>query len=251
MQIDPKRVLVVGCSFTSGYYYKIPVDPKHPWKAPEEVDHTYGWYDELPKQHSYDVYAHPGGGYLQYVMLLTNKININDYDMVLIQETFEPRLSIDTEINYTPRRNDGRIRVRGLATDTRVYTLNWRSNRTDWISHITYRNYNEYGLEKNQGLDNWLTAMSYSPAQKVIHAATVELMNSICKEAGIPAYAYGLSGNRYKHSYIKYISTPDILEELFYKDEFHNVVNDQPYHFTKEGTRILGKWIKNGLEGIL
>ena len=57
----------------------------------EMCDEDVCWYDWLDPQHNYTVYTIPGGGWLNYMTILS-EINLSKFDQCIIQETFETRM---------------------------------------------------------------------------------------------------------------------------------------------------------------
>ena len=68
----------------------------------EKLDHSICYYDHLDPQHSYTVYAIPGGGYLNYMTVLST-IDLTKFDRCIIQETFDPRMILHTQLKYMKR----------------------------------------------------------------------------------------------------------------------------------------------------
>ena len=71
------NILILGCSFSMGSWS---LDTSIP--EGERVDKTWCWYDDLPKDNTYDVWATPGGGYVNHLSVLS-KTNTK-YDQCII-----------------------------------------------------------------------------------------------------------------------------------------------------------------------
>lgn len=93
-----KKVLVIGCGFSSGSY-----ESKQPTRLGElitdELASTIGWYDHLDvlQGRTIDVYSMPNLGWLAYAHLLRGLRDSGElalYDLLIIQETYEPRFAI-------------------------------------------------------------------------------------------------------------------------------------------------------------
>ena len=65
----------------------------------EKLDNNECYYDHLDPQHHYTVYSIPGGGYLNFMYVLST-IDLTKFDRCIIQETFDPRLFLHTELKY-------------------------------------------------------------------------------------------------------------------------------------------------------
>lgn len=89
-----KKVLVIGCDFSSGSY-----ETKQPEKLgsmpTDELVSSIGWYDHMDCLHgrSLDVYSMPGLGWMAYAHFLRGLRDagkLDQYDLLIVQETFEP-----------------------------------------------------------------------------------------------------------------------------------------------------------------
>lgn len=245
-----KKILIIGCSFSSGAYTLNFNDTLNP----ETCDYSYGWYDELPKDgYEYTVYSNDGGGYLQYADIVKDdRPNLKQFDMILIQETFEPRLSIDLlskEPVYETKRNYNSVILKKHDVDNRIYTYGWRSMVND---HISRKNKNLYGLEPNESMDRWLDALRNDGRHvHLIYRAMPAYVDQMLRDDGIPTYAYSTTGVRYKHKHIQYIDAVPAIDDLFFDLRYHNFVGDRPYHLNHDGTRLMGIRIRDALKDIL
>ena len=105
-----ENVLVFGCSFSAGSYtydpnYIMYSDVLQPDGTIEKVDNGLGretldvngsWIESLDPNNYYTLYTVSGGGIVQHATVLEhyyNKNRLKDFDYVLIQLTYEPRLT--------------------------------------------------------------------------------------------------------------------------------------------------------------
>lgn len=96
ISIMGNKVLILGCSFSNGSY-EAKVPSKWGELAQDERVSSFGWYDGLAcfSDRSIDVYSMPGLGWLAYAHLirsLDEQGKLAEYDTLIIQETFEPRV---------------------------------------------------------------------------------------------------------------------------------------------------------------
>ncbi len=93
-----KKVLIIGCSFSNGSYETRFSGKLGDAPTAEHVS-SIGWYDHLEvlNGRSMDVYSMPGLGWLAYAHFIKGLRDagaLSQYDLLIIQETFEPRFSI-------------------------------------------------------------------------------------------------------------------------------------------------------------
>lgn len=96
-----RNVLIIGCSHSRGSYF---IDNK---TGMESVDRSGpgGWWSFIPalKDYKKTVYANGGVGWIWYAEILhqlSQEDNLLNYDMCIIQETYEPRLHITNSAEY-------------------------------------------------------------------------------------------------------------------------------------------------------
>lgn len=97
-----EKVLVVGCSFSNGSYETRVPSGWGELPRDERVS-PIGWYDHLDcfVDRNIDVYSMPGLGWLSYAHLIRNLADggkLSEYDTLIIQETFEPRVHLLGEL---------------------------------------------------------------------------------------------------------------------------------------------------------
>ena len=80
------NVLIIGCSFSYGSYYMD--DSIANARDAEQCTGDVCWYDWLDPQHHYTVYTIPGGGWLNYMTILS-EINLKQFDQLklLVENT--------------------------------------------------------------------------------------------------------------------------------------------------------------------
>ena len=93
-----KKVLVIGCEFSSGSYETRQPERLGDMPRDEHVS-SIGWYDYLDclDGRAIDVYSMPDLGWLAYSHFLRNlrdSDSLAQYDLLIVQETYEPRFGI-------------------------------------------------------------------------------------------------------------------------------------------------------------
>lgn len=96
--MDAKKVLVIGCEFSSGSYETHQPEKLGDMPRDQHVS-SVGWYDHLDclDGRSIDVYSMPGLGWLAYAHFLRGLRDsgmLAQYGLLIVQETFEPRFGI-------------------------------------------------------------------------------------------------------------------------------------------------------------
>jgi len=258
-----KKVLIIGCSFSAGWYKLVDngITPE------EKVYHDYGWYDELPDSFHYTVYSHPGGGYLNCAELLYRLAEtgeLDQYSSCIIQETWEPRICLYETNKYEFNRKEEKIHFylkHGQKDFIKSMALVEKSSLTSTIE-------DKFDIELTIPFKNYLTDIGSSVyLDKAVDSSAIAV-DYILKHAGIPTYRfcvnrdaidrkdYSISNINWPH--IKHMKTIDMWNEMNEIFE-HNLVwpkgskfpDRRAGHLTKHGTMLLGKLIATKLKDFL
>lgn len=141
--VSAKKVLIIGCSFSSGSY-ETRISGKLGDPPRDELISSIGWYDHLEvlKDRKIDVYSMPGLGWLAYahfVACMKDSGTLSDYDLIIIQETFEPRFSVlgnqfMSEFFESPTESDRTMDIRHLRYRGSPSTMMMTCNPHDGVS---------------------------------------------------------------------------------------------------------------------
>jgi len=261
-----KKCLILGCSFSAGSYYLDLSDfpPEQP--APET-----GYYSfiDIPDIH-YTIYSIDAGGYLNFASLLTDElgnINVKEYDFVLIQETFEPRIhigkrqpiSFDQAWRITKTEN---VQHNHHKPGHQLLNMGYRIiNNKHVVDQI--RIWKRYNVDWNKlpGLQTWWHDICIAETKQTRWSyvkGAVTLINHILKENNVPCFVFSFQEGTQRrmkefHTWCKPLNIPP-LDEVIYKDEkWHNYVEEQKYlgHPTEEGCKHIGKLLTKALKDVL
>ena len=258
-----KKVLIIGCSFTAGWY-ELQTNSK---VMEEKVYHDYGWYDELPDGYHYTVYSHPGGGYLNYAELLHRLVEAGELDQdssCIIQETWEPRICLYETNKYAFNRKEEKIHFHlkhGQKDFIKSLALVEKSSLTSTIE-------DKFDIELTIPFKNYLTDIGSSVyLNKAVDSSAIAV-DHILKHAGIPTYRFCVNEDAVNRKddcisnlnwpHIKHMKTIDMWNELNKILEHHRVwkkgskfSNRSAGHLTKHGTMLLGKLVATKLTDFL
>mgnify|MGYP001174636966 FL=1 len=184
----------------------------------EMCDEDVCWYDWLDPQHNYTVYTIPGGGWLNYMTILS-EINLSKFDQCIIQETFETRMFFHCD---------------------------------DAFRKVTRNNLEvHYGevrpCDTVDGKSAWM--------HEHIIQACVTQGNHLLKQSNVPAYRFSFQGGDWLHTWIKLLPIEPVIDTLLFErggppGKLHNYKLD-PHgflgHLTHEGCERLGNMVKNVL----
>ena len=199
-----------------------PDDLRDP-NANEKHDHNECYYDHLDPQHNYTVYSIPGGGYLNFMYVLST-VDITKFDRCIIQETFDPRTFFHTKLKYAKR----------------------------------VRNNIELNVALFKKIDH--NVLKIEHMSQHICQASVTQCNHLLKKANIPTVAFAFSKpgifllkKDWDHTWIKYVDIPCIWDLYFFKKKYHNFdsTSDWYGHLTKEGNKALGKRVRDALGDLI
>ena len=221
------NILILGCSFSYGSYYMDDsiANARDAEKCTEDVC----WYDWLNPQHHYTVYTIPGGGWLNYMTVLS-QIDLSRFDQCIIQETFETRMYLHNKLEFR------------------------QVNRKNFVTgdHNIEMHYGDFApCDKVDGRSTWM--------HEHIIQACVTQSNHLLHQSNIPAYRFSFQGGQWLHTWIRPLNVPPVADILFYEEEHHNW-SDEPGiyyekhetpnwegHLTRKGNKRLGKMIRNVL----
>ena len=260
-----KKCLILGCSFSAGAYY-INMD-RMDRNIPEEPDPLTGYYAFIDADVQYTVYSVLAGGYLNYAMLLSDgTINVDEYDFILIQESFEPRVhTIKYDINWEVTKNDN---ITHNLLDTESQLLNMGHRVIDDKVVIDQVNiWRRYNVQDSDGLQTWwkdvTTNCHYNekklrpnPSLFVIVRGAITLINHLLKDK--PSFVFSFQEGTYQrckqyHTWCQYLKVPS-LQELIYKNRnWHNYIPEKNFlgHPNKEGCKEIGRILTKALKGLI
>jgi hypothetical protein len=263
-----KKCLILGCSFSSGSYYLDFTDGF----PPEQPAPKTGYYSfiDIPDIH-YTIYSIDAGGYLNFASLFADdtaqRINLKEYDFVIIQETFEPRIHISKK---APISFDQAWRI----TKTENFQHNHHRPGHQLLNmgyriikdeHVVdqYKIWKRYKLDWNNlsALKTWWHDVCLSETKQTRWSyvkGAVTLINHILKENNTPCFIFSFhegTQQRMKefHTWCKPLNIPS-LDKVIYKNEnWHNYVEEQKYigHPTEEGCKHIGKLLTKALQEVL
>ena len=187
------------------------------------------WYDWLDSQHNYTVYTIPGGGWINYMTILS-QINLSIFDQCIVQETFETRM-------YLHHKQEFR----------QVNRKNYVSGQPNIEMH-----YGDFEpCKKVDGRSSWM--------HEHIIQACVTQSNHLLQQANVPAVRFSFQNDQWSHTWIRPLDIVPVADIMFYKEGLHNW-SDKPGiyyeefetpnwegHLTLKGNKKLGKMIRNAL----
>jgi hypothetical protein len=193
----------------------------------EILDYEECYYDHLDPQHNYTVYSVSGGGYLNFMYVLST-VDLTKFDRCIIQETFDPRTLFHRKLKYTTRvRNNIELNIPPV----------------------------------NKAIDDVLKIEHM--AQHICQASVTQC-NHILKKANIPTVAFAFSKpgifllkKDWEHTWIKHLDIPCIWDLYFFKEKYHNFDSTSDFekgdycwfgHLTKEGNKQLGVRLRDALD---
>ena len=236
------KILILGSSDSLGSYTPMP-------DGNEEQTSNYCWYNELDKHFRYMVFAWPGGGMLNYAMLLDNFDKLHEFSAVLIQQTLDPRLFILHEGIYQPEFDEDNIKVHTPVHEDKLYTL-----------HLFSQNFLKKDIGKEwPGIDKldvtkewqfWFEKLDSSRFVPIVNRAMYHYVDKKLEESGVPSFTFSLakprhSTNRIVQNYIKRLDTPNLQEDLWSTEAYKA---SWPFgHQTIEGNKMIGERVNKAL----
>ena len=187
------------------------------------------WYDWLDPQHHYTVYTIPGGGWLNYMTVLS-QIDLTKFDQCIIQETFETRMYLHHKQEFR------KVNRKNIVSSEPNITMHYGDFRP---------------CENVDEMSTWM--------HEHIIQACVTQCNHLLQQANIPAVRFSFQGGEWLHTWIRPLDIPPVADIMFYKEGLHNW-SDEPGiyyeehetpnwegHLTRQGNKKLGKMIRNAL----
>ena len=260
------KVLILGCSFSTGSHTIIN-DPDHfefkknKWAKVgfsedlHQNSRSNFWFGNLPKDWKIDCYSHSAGGYLNYMetlMALTTNNMLKDYDLCIIQESFEYRFTIFSPHDLFVKENlvkiDGNTRLREINAHKNLILSkdfaygNEEENPEEKGGAITLggkleRMANLYQFKYDKNMRRYLTDIVYSNTGKFAAMSSILMCNRLLEEHNLPTYAFRFVPMDFSdlHTYVKYLSLPPVKLMMWRKPKFHNFNGLWEGHLTKDG----------------
>lgn len=190
-----KKVLIIGCSFANGSY-ESKVSGKLGEGPTDERISSIGWYDhlEILGDRKIDVYSMPGLGWLAYAHLLrelSSSGSLLQYDLLLIQETFEPRFNLlgnQFMSEFLESKEDSRtLDIRHMCYKGSPSTAMMTCNAHDGVSFykdFVSKNRDAHTLPRSVA-DRLMVDISGSEFVRTMLISSQELVSMLAREAGI------------------------------------------------------------------
>ena len=234
------KILILGCSFSVGSYTPMP-------DGNEKQTSYYCWYNELDKRFRYMVYACPGGGYLNYGMLLDN-FPLHEFRAVLIQRTIDPRLYIPHEGIYKLEFDEDNIKVHTSLHEDRIY-------RPHLFAQFMEKDVgkNWPGIDKLDVTKEWkyfFEKLDSSRFVPIVNRAMHHYVDKKLEESGVPSFTFSLAKPRHSsdsilQKYIKRLDVPNLQEDLWSTQSYKA---SWPFgHQTIEGNKMIGERVNKAL----
>ena len=219
-----KKILILGCSFSSGAYEL--GAPRHEAHWPEgryvpdhEIHGSKGWYHYVDyfKNEKVTVIDFPGQGYWSWYSLLlmlegTNRLN---YDEMWLQETDSPRAKL---------------------VDLKKIELDWDRERRE-IDNITkFQVNNANTREMHLNPYNFYETLEKNIAQNI---------QELCTKIGMSGYVWTMYQPIMKCKEFRRLPLVNIHNELRKKELL--VYDADDGHQTEEGNKYIGKLINEAL----
>jgi len=238
-----KKILILGCSFTLGSYTIASKEvaafhERKNRKAPDEyIEGSYGWwyFVDYFKNNDVTVIAFPAQGYWAYyqILLYLEEQNKLEYDEIWIQETSEPRATIN---NYKE--------ISSLFVLQQKEHI--KINETFNVFHagllaVTHFNYyfslNSWNCKKeNEPYTLWRTFF------KEITKLCAKNIDKLCAEKNIKGYVWSMYDSIMECKHFTRLPLTSIRQEL--KDNNLLVPGDNNgLHQTEEGNKYIGELI--------
>lgn len=200
------KILILGCSLSTNSWILSPTGIKdcRDFESP-------GWWYALSRKHNYDIRAFIGGGlfvYRDFLQSLGEKLS--QYGAVIIQETFDPRVTKLPEHPYD------------------VYTYK------NCMLH-TY-GCNEHPSDKVSMRTNFF-----------LYKATKDI-DEILIKFKVPSFVFGWQAPLKSYKWVKSLDLFYLDKLFFYDDRYHLYTKDWFGHLNLDGNIKLGKMVHRKLE---
>jgi hypothetical protein len=237
-----KNVLIVGCSHSRGSYF---IDNE---TKLEKIDRSEigGWWSFIPVLTDYKktVYANGGTGWVWYAELLhqlSQEDNLLNYDMCIIQETYEPRLHI-TNTHPLKYEMHNFKQCNTTLYDGSVATHSLFSNHPPNYNMIIKNRFPNSRL-----CSDYLIQTNFSPTYHNLVASSKMLVSELMNFFKIPTYIWQMHHPvddllYYNNNFI------DLgLVDMYSKLLNHTTSEELGAHLTVSGNIELGKQINKAL----
>jgi len=235
-----KNVLIIGCSHSRGSYYFDELVGK------EQIDRSGigGWWAFITflKDYKKTVYANGGAGWIWYAEILNQILQKGDllnYDMCIIQETYEPRLHItkNTQSEIYNFKNCNTILYDNCVSTHSAFS-NHPANNDDIIK-------NHYPNSKL--CSDYLRQVNFSPTYNNLVSSSKVMVSELMNFYKIPTYIWQM---HHPVEPLPYYNTNFIdlgLVDMYSKLLNFTVTEDLGSHLTVSGNIELGRQINKSL----
>ncbi|MDA0754200.1 MAG: hypothetical protein O3A49_05930 [Candidatus Marinimicrobia bacterium] len=234
------NVLILGCSFSSGsYVFAEGRDDK------EKLNSYIGWWNfvEYLKNHHKTIFSFSGMGWTAYNSLLYNleeNNKLSEYDICIIQETFEPRFSIlkpNVFQNIQPVYENKSVKHYNFSlADSILHDRRWYVERLN-------KNYN---LNAN---DNFIIDYNKSSSKWPLICGSKCFSLSLLDKHNIPTYLFSAYDSLLVDCKFKKIIDLKITNVWLRMSKYHtykwipNITSRYAPHITIDGNKEIGKII--------
>ena len=235
------RVLCIGCSFTAGYYtMETAVDDGGPIEIPHP---ELGWWSDLNRDYHYDVYSFFGGGYLNYAHLL-DTIDRHEYSAVIIQESWENRLSVYENTDWLPAHHSANTTV-NHKTGHKLFVTGM-----DQKPFIIDRLRPTYNTEFNHTHTRYLADLAKNPYMQTVVNSSAAMTNHLLRDT--PVFTFNLHPPTNFEPYTDFTRLPfnfKRFNDLFYTDGHnYHLESDFCGHLTLAGTQEFARIVKQAFD---
>ena len=238
------KILIIGCSQSLGSY-ALHANGDEEWRE------HYAWFNELTDEHEITAYVGYGACYIQYSALVDELADeIKNYDMVIIQETAEPKFQLTKNAKYVKHEFDNLTKY-DLDKDT-IILGRAIAKRTTFQEQLN-RN---FGLEITENAINYLDLIAEHDDLLIVSKMGAAFCNHKLREIGIPSYILCFNDKdvfRSENSYCKYIDVPDMETVFSDNPGCVNKLRDGlgHGHITRKGHNVFGTLVKNALREVI
>ena len=247
-----KRMLIVGCSHSMGQHRVYKNDKGDEVELTKDRD---GWYNYID-DYIIDVYSMSGAGYINFSHWFQTAIEIEKYDIVLIQETQEPRLLITNEVSFWQQKPQRHITHNCITDKWKVANFSFYPEH-DILCRRLLRN---HGIDWNDNQLSYHEAVGKSDLKMYMINSCMSHINYLLQKENIPSFAIpydetfiDLCGDN--HFYCKYLKM-DPFRHTF-KDRslvntwFDDELKQTRYgHFNEKGNEVFGNIVNEALRKI-
>tara|TARA_B100000902_G_scaffold204769_1_gene195227 strand:+ start:18887 stop:19732 length:846 start_codon:yes stop_codon:yes gene_type:complete len=274
-----ENVLVFGCSFSAGSYtydpnYIMYSDVLQPDGTTKKVDNGLGretldvnggWVESLDPKNYHTLYAVSGGGIVQHATVLEhyyNKNRLKDFDYVLVQLTYEPRLTWN-EPGHIGDRFWHEYEVQAENVD-----LYQGKGTAKYFNFISANGKGDFGGNINEAIE-WRKMMFHGMTNKHVIQSCATLIDERCRETETPLYYFKWVEEaeevtpQFEHGICLDVPYPWGVGRgsmnMFLNKKYHIFAPIDPKisrdgkdtfigHFNKAGNKKVGKAVRKALE---